>query len=72
MITRYSIAFASAAEAVEFLRGTPNYIPDLTDEQAAAIDAEIFECCECGWWCEWSEESLAVESVCVDCAPNAD
>lgn len=36
----------------------------------ATIDAEIFECETCGWWCEWSEESERLPRNCTDCAPE--
>lgn len=43
---------------------------DLTKEDHEAIDAEIFLCEQCGWWCERNEESEQEEYVehCKDCA----
>ncbi len=39
-----------------------------------AIDAEIFQCAECGWWCEMREEVSAFagldEWTCRDCAQS--
>lgn len=37
-----------------------------------AIDAEVFECEQCNWWCEWSEESESTPGSCTDCAPDED
>ena len=39
-----------------------------------AIDAEIFKCAECGWWCEMHEEVSAFadldEWTCRECAQS--
>lgn len=48
---------------------------DITDEQMAHIDQEIFLCTDCGWWCEISEETKSVndsELGCRDCNPDED
>lgn len=38
------------------------------------LDQLVFECNECGWWCELSEMSNRPEYdyVCDDCAPDDD
>lgn len=65
---------------VEELQGTcqdiPSFLPegmsydDLTKEDLQHIDNELFECQQCGWWCEMSEhhESTSGENgKCDDC-----
>jgi len=43
---------------------------DLTEEELASVDNEIFECATCGWWCEMSEnaETDDGEMHCRECA----
>ena len=38
----------------------------------AQLDDQIFECAECGWWCEQSEATAIEtgEDLCLDCAPE--
>lgn len=43
---------------------------DLTDEDYATIDNEIFLCDECGWWCENSEQNSEGNGLCNDCSPD--
>jgi hypothetical protein len=42
----------------------------LTEEQEDKLNQEIFNCSECGWWYEYSEESGLYPSdlICLDCA----
>ena len=57
------------SEIIETLRGTAggsvsSLVEKLgleSEEEAicAAVDDEIFECTECGWWCEIDEEASA-------------
>jgi hypothetical protein len=40
----------------------------LTDEEVLAIDDAMFECEDCGWWCEAAEESDNDKGrICEDC-----
>lgn len=59
--------FSSVADAIDWLRGTCNDLLDIPAEWLAEIDAEIFLCEACGWWCEQSENVGADGQVCVDC-----
>jgi hypothetical protein len=63
-------------EIIDFLRGTCLTLAaaleddeDGEDEDlTAGIDAEIFECAGCGWWCEQSEAHEGpMGDVCDDC-----
>lgn len=51
-----------------------NGIDQMDTELCDAIDAEIFKCAECGWWCEMHEEVSAFadldEWTCRDCAQS--
>ncbi|BAV39236.1 hypothetical protein BPT24_111 [Tenacibaculum phage pT24] len=41
---------------------------ELNIDELGKIDNEIFNCAECGWWCEISEQAEdGDDSVCVDC-----
>lgn len=41
---------------------------DLTDEDHTAIDNEIFNCEQCGWWCETHETNDSpMGDICNDC-----
>lgn len=40
---------------------------ELTGEDHAAIDNEIFMCEGCGWWCEISEAVEDEDNKCQDC-----
>jgi hypothetical protein len=41
---------------------------DLTPEDHATIDSEIFCCDNCGWWCEVSESNEdGPNQICDDC-----
>ena len=60
-------------EAAYELMGTAKSLHEVpTDEQMndasflAAIDMEVFECEECGWWCENCEDTG--DGICEDCA----
>jgi hypothetical protein len=66
------------AELIEHLRGTCKSLAQgctdfgtdedlLCQEDLAAIDAEIFLCESCGWWCERSEEKEDEPGVCIEC-----
>ncbi|MEP1253737.1 MAG: hypothetical protein ABJI29_03205 [Alphaproteobacteria bacterium] len=72
---------------IEYLRGTADTLSaaliafdaeDLEDdtEFLARLDGEIFNCSQCGWWCEIDEEASddidSDELVCVDCASEAE
>lgn len=70
-------------EIVEALQGTANTIDevlpegmdwsDLTAEDHAYIDQEIFNCATCGWWYEISEQSdNEDENTCIDCHEDED
>lgn len=40
----------------------------------AMLDDQIFECAECGWWCEQGDAQAGLgagEDVCGGCAPAA-
>ena len=39
---------------------------DLTEEDVAHLDQEIFRCETCSWWCEISEMSEE-DQTCTDC-----
>ena len=45
---------------------------DLGEEQEEILNQEIFKCAQCGWWCEFSEESGVDDSdlICNDCAED--
>lgn len=72
---------AAISKLINDLRGTTDNmntrcedagLDDMDEEVTARVDAEIFECTVCGWWCESDEEvSEAVghdEWICKDCA----
>lgn len=64
-------ADALAAE----IQGTANSIPEelLSDQpMLEALDQLIFECSECGWWCEQGEanEGPNGEDICDDCSES--
>ncbi len=41
--------------------------------EIALTEAEVFECANCGWYCEFAEMSdKHCESVCQDCADEDD
>lgn len=42
-------------------------LEDLTEQDYADIDNEIFLCETCGWWCEIGEVSEHEDGVCTDC-----
>lgn len=44
-----------------------NYDDELRQPEFNMIDEQIFLCETCGWWCETSEMSQDVDSVCNDC-----
>lgn len=67
-------------ELIEALKGTcdsmEQHLPDgmveddLTFEDLATLDGEIFLCTQCGWWCESSEcndTDNGVDQLCNDC-----
>lgn len=64
-------------ELIEDLKGTPSSIDvalpaemipeDLTTEDHEKIDAEIFQCDRCGWWCE-QDENHNGDEICEDCS----
>lgn len=39
---------------------------NLTQDELAHIDENIFECEVCGWWCEVSE--MVNDNICTDCS----
>lgn len=41
-------------------------LEDLTNDDYIAIDTEIFQCEQCGWWCEICEQAEDSE-ICEDC-----
>lgn len=43
-----------------------------TEEVTQAIDAEVFCCSQCDWWCERNEENNEEGGVCTDCMPDED
>lgn len=46
---------------------------DLTADDHAKIDSEIFECASCGWWCENDElNEVGSEQYCNDCVHTGD
>lgn len=46
---------------------------DLTSSDHATIDNEMFECGQCGWWCEAGEAHEGnMEDVCSDCHEEKD
>lgn len=72
---------AQQNELIDSLRGTcqsidsalskmidgPKTEADLTQEDHAAIDDQIFECESCGWWCEQGEQAEGHDDTCSDC-----
>lgn len=69
---------ARIQEIIEDLRGSCNFLhatctPEEEEDMHVleSIDAELFTCEECGWWCEHSEMNDDIdEQVCTDCRPN--
>lgn len=69
-----------AIEVAEAIVGTCKSLSDFatTDEEndlefCNALDDEVFQCADCGWWSEISEVSENEnngEQVCTDCSPN--
>ena len=43
-----------------------------TVEFCSAVDAEVFCCDTCGWWCEMDEESESSPGSCTNCCPDED
>jgi hypothetical protein len=63
---------------ISYLQGTCNSLNDgldvqgrddmdMTSEDFAAVDAEIFLCRDCGWWCGVDERSEDDDDMCTDC-----
>lgn len=74
-------SYELATEAASQLQGTCKSIPELGEEFeallnddafCARLDELVFECEECGWWCEISEMSQNKEWTCEECAPEED
>jgi hypothetical protein len=53
-----------------------DFTADCTAAELSILDNEIFECAECGWWCEMSEVSTHNSGddgdYCKDCQPETD
>jgi hypothetical protein len=55
-------------DAVEAVTDGKHTEADLTEANHDYISNEIFECTECGWWCETSEMGESDdENICSDC-----
>lgn len=75
----------TAQEIIEHLKGSCDSLEQTcedfkvdTDEflnqYADILDDQIFNCENCGWWCETSEIALNINDrlICTDCCENAD
>jgi hypothetical protein len=69
---------AKADEVSEQLRGTCQALYEVLPEEEQSpqllrlIDELVFECEECGWWNELSEQSELDHTRCRDCAGDND
>lgn len=57
-------------ERIDELLGTCNSInmEDWTLEELEMLDDQIFECGQCGWWCEIGDnEDSTIGMICRDC-----
>jgi len=59
---------STICQKIEDLKGTCNHLDldDFTVVELQLLDEEIFECEQCGWWCELNEMSEDA-MVCTDC-----
>lgn len=57
------------SEVIDDLRGTcQHFDPEpYTIEELEELDQEVFECDQCGWWCD-IDEMVEDEHTCLDCA----
>lgn len=58
----------SRGDTIEELTGYA--LDEIDPESLLEIDHWIFQCEECGWWCELSEMS-DVDEICQACGPVA-
>lgn len=56
----------SLDEAAEFECGISE--DEMTVDDCHALDALVFCCERCGWWCEQSEMAEGDEWICDDCS----
>lgn len=66
-------------ELAEYLRGSAGSLSGALDvlfgideadfvlEDCYKLDARIFECEDCGWWCGEDERSFVKDDVCAEC-----
>lgn len=75
---------STVQQAAEMLMGTADKsweqvfeelgIPETT-ENCTELDGLVFQCAECGWWCEAGEANENPDGdgdLCDDCAPEED
>lgn len=69
-------AEVSAALQGQCVRSLENVLEDMdipdSKELRSLVDQDVFECSECGWWCEACEENNEEGGVCTDCCPEED
>ena len=65
-------------EVADDLRGTTHNLHDYATEAEqndagflAALDDEVFECSQCGWWCDVGEHGKE-DGACDECSPEDD
>lgn len=81
-ITAWDLFVASRVrDLIDYLQGTCKSleegleqmgISELTQDEHAVLDGEIFCCDTCSWWCEASEEAEEFPGRCTDCHPEED
>lgn len=59
---------SNICKKIEYLKGTTNSLglDEFSTAELMVLDEEIFECEQCGWWCDKDEESEN-PLVCTEC-----
>lgn len=77
-----ALTHSQTEQLIEHLKGTCKSLQEgcmdlfqidddeLSDENRAQIDDEIFRCNTCDWWFECSDESIFSEGDCNECVPD--
>lgn len=62
----------SMEQVMDDLYPEMDWMVDATKEELEGLDSEIFQCEECGWWCEQHEmcDDNSGDWVCRDCRPG--